>query len=91
MRIAPFATEPVTERSSIPGSRSDSFQLLGMSERGMLPEFFAVRSRHGTPTAAILFSASGVLLLSWMNFSQVTAHASLFAGPAREAGFHFSG
>ncbi|MCI60890.1 amino acid permease-like protein, partial [Trifolium medium] len=28
---------------------SDSFQLLGMAERGMLPEFFTKRSRHGTP------------------------------------------
>jgi amino acid permease len=45
--------------------------MLGMSERGMLPELFAIRSKHGTPTVAILFSASGVLLLSWMNFSQV--------------------
>ncbi|CAD6246777.1 unnamed protein product [Miscanthus lutarioriparius] len=28
---------------------SDSYQLLGMAERGMLPDFFAKRSRHGTP------------------------------------------
>lgn len=42
---------------------SDSFQLLGMAERGMLPEFFAKRSRHGTPVVGILFSASGVLLV----------------------------
>ncbi|KAJ6327031.1 hypothetical protein OIU78_014004 [Salix suchowensis] len=32
---------------------SDSFQLLGMAERGMLPEFFAKRSRHGTPLIGI--------------------------------------
>ncbi|KAJ1436331.1 Amino acid/polyamine transporter I [Sesbania bispinosa] len=37
---------------------SDSFQLLGMAERGMLPEFFANRSRYGTPLIGILFSAS---------------------------------
>ncbi|KAJ0804058.1 putative amino acid/polyamine transporter I [Helianthus annuus] len=48
----------VTEMSS------DSFQLLGMAERGMIPEFFAKRSRHGTPTLGILFSASGVILFS---------------------------
>ncbi|KAK1403101.1 Polyamine transporter PUT1 [Heracleum sosnowskyi] len=52
---------------------SDSFQLLGMAERGMLPEFFAKRSRHGTPLVGILFSASGVLLLSWLSFQEIVA------------------
>ncbi|GJR86113.1 amino acid permease-like protein [Tanacetum coccineum] len=45
----------VTEMSS------DSFQLLGMAEPGMLPEFFAKRSRYGTPYIGILFSASGFI------------------------------
>ncbi|KAL0297464.1 UNVERIFIED_CONTAM: putative polyamine transporter [Sesamum radiatum] len=52
---------------------SDSFQLLGMAERGMLPEFFARRSRYGTPLVGILFSASGVLLLSWLSFQEIVA------------------
>ncbi|XP_015085111.1 probable polyamine transporter At1g31830 isoform X1 [Solanum pennellii] len=52
---------------------SDSFQLLGMAERGMLPEFFAKRSRHGTPILGIIFSASGVLLLSWLSFQEIVA------------------
>ncbi|KAL5099833.1 hypothetical protein RYX36_004160 [Vicia faba] len=52
---------------------SDSFQLLGMAERGMLPDFFTKRSRHGTPLAGILFSASGVLLLSWLSFQEIVA------------------
>ncbi|KAG9154011.1 hypothetical protein Leryth_000530 [Lithospermum erythrorhizon] len=52
---------------------SDSFQLLGMAERGMLPEFFAKRSRYGTPIVGILFSASGVLLLSWLSFQEIVA------------------
>jgi amino acid transporter len=52
---------------------SDSFQLLGMAERGMLPEFFGKRSRYGTPLIGILFSASGVLLLSWMSFQEIVA------------------
>lgn len=52
---------------------SDSFQLLGMAERGMLPEIFAKRSSHGTPLVGILFSASGVLLLSWMSFQDIIA------------------
>lgn len=52
---------------------SDSFQLLGMAERGMLPEFFAQRSRYGTPLIGILFSASGVVLLSWLSFQEIVA------------------
>ncbi|KAL6985610.1 proline dehydrogenase [Sarracenia purpurea var. burkii] len=52
---------------------SDSFQLLGMAERGMLPEFFAKRSRYGTPLFGILFSASGVILLSWLSFQEIVA------------------
>ncbi|EYU37980.1 hypothetical protein ABFS82_02G005700 [Erythranthe guttata] len=52
---------------------SDSFQLLGMAERGMLPECFARRSRYGTPLVGILFSASGVVLLSWLSFQEIVA------------------
>lgn len=52
---------------------SDSFQLLGMAERGMLPEAFAKRSRYGTPLVGILFSASGVVLLSWLSFQEIVA------------------
>ena len=59
-------------RSSLPFPRgSDSFQLLGMAERGMLPEAFAYRSKHGTPLLGIICSASGVLMLSWMSFQEV--------------------
>eukprot|EP00249_Psilotum_nudum_P024956 c29332_g1_i3 orf=629-2104(+) len=52
---------------------SDSFQLLGMAERGMLPQMFAYRSRYDTPTLGILVSATGVLLLSWMSFREIIA------------------
>ncbi|CAK8565358.1 unnamed protein product [Lathyrus sativus] len=52
---------------------SDSFQLLGMAERGMLPAFFTKRSRYGTPIVGILFSASGVILLSWLSFEEIVA------------------
>ncbi|KAG5060814.1 hypothetical protein JHK87_001843 [Glycine soja] len=52
---------------------SDAFQLLGMAERGMLPEFFGKRSRYGTPLIGILFSASGVILLSWLSFQEIVA------------------
>uniref|UniRef100_A0A1J3IS63 Polyamine transporter RMV1 n=1 Tax=Noccaea caerulescens TaxID=107243 RepID=A0A1J3IS63_NOCCA len=56
---------------------SDSFQLLGMAERGMLPEVFAKRSRYGTPWVGILFSASGVVLLSWLSFQEIVAAENL--------------
>ncbi|XWS55125.1 hypothetical protein CRYUN_Cryun10bG0148100 [Craigia yunnanensis] len=52
---------------------SDSFQLEGMASQGMLPELFAKRSRYGTPLVGILFSASGVLLLSWLSFQEIVA------------------
>ncbi|KAL5791289.1 hypothetical protein ACOSQ2_006177 [Xanthoceras sorbifolium] len=52
---------------------SDSFQLLGMAEHGMLPECFAKRSSYGTPLMGILFSASGVVLLSWLSFQEIVA------------------
>uniref|UniRef100_A0A804KMY5 Uncharacterized protein n=1 Tax=Musa acuminata subsp. malaccensis TaxID=214687 RepID=A0A804KMY5_MUSAM len=43
-----------------------------MNYRG-LNIFFSKRSRHGTPLVGILFSASGVLLLSWMSFQEIIA------------------
>ncbi|KAJ0801100.1 putative amino acid/polyamine transporter I [Helianthus annuus] len=50
---------------------SDAFQLLGMSEMGMLPSVFAARSKFGTPTISILCSATGVIFLSWMSFQEI--------------------
>lgn len=50
---------------------SDSFQLLGMSEMGMIPEIFSRRSKYGTPTISILCSATGVVILSWMSFQEI--------------------
>uniref|UniRef100_A0A2P2J5G5 Putative polyamine transporter At3g19553 n=2 Tax=Rhizophora mucronata TaxID=61149 RepID=A0A2P2J5G5_RHIMU len=49
----------------------DAFQLLGMSEIGMLPAIFATRSKYGTPTISILCSATGVVFLSWMSFQEI--------------------
>ncbi|CAL9201864.1 unnamed protein product [Musa hybrid cultivar] len=50
---------------------SDSFQLLGMSELGMLPAIFGKRSKYGTPTISIMCSATGVIILSWMSFQEI--------------------
>ena len=43
---------------------SDSYQIYGMAERGLLPAVCATRSKHGTPTVGILMSAAGVLFVS---------------------------
>ncbi|GAB2292140.1 hypothetical protein Dimus_026391 [Dionaea muscipula] len=50
---------------------SDAFQLLGMSQLGMLPPIFAARSKYRTPTFSILCSATGVIFLSWMTFQEI--------------------
>ena len=50
---------------------SDAFQLLGMAERGFLPAALAKRSRHDTPTLAIICSSVGILMLVCFNFTQV--------------------
>uniref|UniRef100_A0A7S2Y9F4 Amino acid permease/ SLC12A domain-containing protein n=1 Tax=Entomoneis paludosa TaxID=265537 RepID=A0A7S2Y9F4_9STRA len=47
---------------------SDAFQLLGMAERGYLPQLFATRSRHGTPTYGLLL---GTLVIVCMSFSKL--------------------
>ena len=52
---------------------SDSFQLLGMAEQGMLLEFFGKRSCYGTPLLGTLVSAFGVFLLSWLSFQEIVA------------------
>lgn len=43
---------------------TDSYQLQGMAERGFIPEIFAQRSKHGTPTVAILFSSLGIMTMA---------------------------
>jgi len=50
---------------------SDAWQVAGMAEHGILPKILATRNKHGTPTYGVLLSASGVIVLSCMSFSQV--------------------
>lgn len=59
---------------------SDSFQLLGMAELGMIPAIFARRSRHGTPTYSILCSAAGVVVLSFMSFQEIIEFLNFLYG-----------
>ena len=54
---------------------SDSFQLLGMAERGFLPACLARRSRFQTPTVAILLSSVGICTLTMFDFRQARARS----------------
>ena len=63
--VASNAAQFITEMSS------DSYQLAGMAERGMLPRIFAARSRYDTPYVGIIASASGILLLGFFDFTSV--------------------
>lgn len=56
---------------------SDSWQIAGMADRGILPSVLGDRSRYDTPTYGILLSAGGVLCLGWLTFSDVVAMLNL--------------
>lgn len=56
---------------------SDSWQVAGMAERGILPAVLGTRSAHDTPIYGILLSAGGVLCLGWMSFGEVVAMLNL--------------
>ncbi|KAL3915587.1 MAG: hypothetical protein SGILL_005579, partial [Bacillariaceae sp.] len=42
---------------------ADAYQLCGMAERGFVPEVFSRRSRHGTPTYAILLGVTVIVVM----------------------------
>lgn len=42
----------------------DVFTLYGMANKGLLPSFLGARSRHGTPTNAIIFCTLVVIVFS---------------------------
>lgn len=50
---------------------SDSFQIMGMADRGQLPSCVARRSRYGTPTYGVALSAVGVVCLSQLDFEAI--------------------
>lgn len=52
---------------------SDSYQVLGMAERGYLPRRFASRSRHGTPVIGIALSSLGVVSMLVFSFTEIVA------------------
>lgn len=48
---------------------SDAFQILGMAERGLIPFFFASRSRFGTPTYGIILGTIVIISMSVADFT----------------------
>ena len=42
-----------------------------MADRGILPKFLGERNIYGSPTYGVLLSASGVICLGWLSFSEV--------------------
>jgi L-asparagine transporter-like permease len=50
---------------------SDAWQVCGMAERGILPKFLARRNQYGTPLYGILLSATGIVCLGTLAFSEV--------------------
>ena len=52
---------------------SDSYQVLGMAERGYLPRRFAARSRFGTPVIGIALSSMGVVSMLIFSFTEIVA------------------
>jgi len=56
---------------------SDAWQVAGMAERGILPRVLATRNKHGTPTYGVLLSATGVIALCWLSFSEVVGMLNL--------------
>ncbi len=50
---------------------SDSYQLMGMAERGHLPKVFATRSKFGTPTVGIFVGICVIVIMSMADFSQL--------------------
>lgn len=50
---------------------SDSYQVMGMSEKGLLPKFFAHRSRFGTPSYSILLCYFVILSLLFNDYNEL--------------------
>ena len=50
---------------------ADSFQLMGMAERGHVPAIFAHRSRHGTPTWSIVLGTTFIVVLGAANLDRL--------------------
>lgn len=52
---------------------SDSFKLMGMAERGHLPNLFKKRSKYGTPTNGIILGTLVIIVFGCADFGQLLA------------------
>ena len=59
---------------------SDSLQLMGMAERGLLPKVFGHKSSHGTPTFSILLSSAICATLAIFDFTSLVEMVSSARG-----------
>jgi amino acid transporter len=50
---------------------ADSFQLMGMAERGYLPKIFQKRSKYGTPTNGIILGTFVIIVFGCADFGQL--------------------
>jgi amino acid transporter len=50
---------------------ADSFQLMGMADRGFVPKIFGIRSRHGTPTYGILLGVTVIVAMGHFNLDKL--------------------
>ncbi|GMI46418.1 hypothetical protein TrCOL_g11201 [Triparma columacea] len=50
---------------------SDSYQLMGMADRGLLPKALGRRSKYGTPTMGILVGSVGCMIFSLFDFNEL--------------------
>mmetsp|Transcript_12866 Transcript_12866/g.26259 ORF Transcript_12866/g.26259 Transcript_12866/m.26259 type:complete len:529 (+) Transcript_12866:122-1708(+) len=50
---------------------SDSYQLMGMADRGLLPKALGRRSKYGTPTAGIIVGSIGCMVFSVFDFNEL--------------------
>lgn len=50
---------------------SDSLMLMGMARRGYVPKIFGVKSKHGTPTYALMLGAFVIIVLGMSKFDQL--------------------
>jgi amino acid transporter len=50
---------------------SEAYQLQGMADRGFVPKIFSTRSRHGTPTYAIMLGVAVVVAMGSFDLEQL--------------------
>lgn len=50
---------------------SDSWQIAGMSDRGILPSILGYRNEYNTPTYGILISSLGIISICWLSFNDI--------------------